>query len=357
MKIYLVGGAVRDELLKLPGHEKDWVVVGATENDIQEMIAKGYKQVGKDFPVFLHPETHEEYALARTERKTGRGYTAFDFNASPNVTLEEDLMRRDLTINAIAKSADGKLIDPYHGQKDLSEKILRHVSKAFIEDPVRILRVARFAARFPEFSVAPETLQLMKEMVSSGEVNALVSERVFKELERALSEKNPEIFFEVLNECGALAVLFPEIKKEQIKMLARAAEKTDDSVIRFAVLFYGLSRDDAMRVCERFRVPTEYRDLAVFIADVCNEFKKENLPAEIILDLLQKTDAFRREERFEKFLLACEICLSQSLQRWRDYFNAAKKVDVQKIISETQLTGKELAEKIKEKRIEAIKLI
>lgn len=211
MKIYLVGGAVRDELLGIPYHEKDWVVVGATA---EEMLAKGYRQVGKDFPVFLHPKTNEEYALARTERKVSKGYTGFTFNAAPEVTLEEDLQRRDLTINAIAKAEDGTIIDPFHGREDLQNKILRHVSPAFSEDPVRILRIARFAARYGDFTIAPETLALMKQMVVSGEVDALVPERVWKEWQRALSEKHPEKFFEVLAACGAMAILFPEISPE-----------------------------------------------------------------------------------------------------------------------------------------------
>ena len=210
MEIYIVGGAVRDELLGLPVKEKDWVVVGSTP---EEMKTLGFQQVGKDFPVFLHPETHEEYALARTERKTGRGYTQFTCYAAPDVTLEEDLKRRDLTINAMAKTPDGVLIDPYGGQKDLKNKLLRHTSDAFTEDPVRILRIARFAARYADlgFKVADETMPLLRKIVEMGEVDALVPERVWQEVASALCEKNPEIFFTVLKDCGALKVIFPEL--------------------------------------------------------------------------------------------------------------------------------------------------
>ena len=212
MKIYLVGGAVRDSLLNLPVTEQDWVVVGCTP---EQLLTQGYQQVGKDFPVFLHPVSHEEYALARTERKSGAGYTGFTCYAAPDVTLEEDLLRRDLTINAIARSADGELIDPYHGQQDLENKVLRHVSDAFGEDPLRVLRVARFAARFAHlgFSIAAETQSLMAAMAQSGELSALTPERVWKETEKALKTQSPQIYFQVLRDCGALVVLFPEIER------------------------------------------------------------------------------------------------------------------------------------------------
>ena len=289
MKIYLVGGAVRDKMLSFPVKEKDWVVVGATAAD---MLKQGFRSVGKDFPVFLHPETNEEYALARTERKIGRGYTGFDFNTSADVTLEEDLKRRDLTINAMAEDADGNLIDPYGGVSDLKEKKLRHVSSAFAEDPVRILRVARFAARYAQygFTVASETIDLMKTMVASGEVDALVPERVWKELERALGEKNPEQFFLVLLACDALPKLFPElvikgshtvnvtpdaaklttlmhahtpIKDKFVgeNVLIKAARTTDDKQIRFAVLLHTLAESEIKKICERYRVPTDYRKI------------------------------------------------------------------------------------------------
>src|SRR5256885_5337521 len=208
MKAYIVGGAVRDALLGVPVNDRDWVVVGATPDD---MLAAGYKPVGQDFPVFLHPQTHEEYALARTERKTAPGYHGFTFHADPSVTLEQDLERRDLTINAMAQDADGRVIDPFGGRDDLRDKVLRHVSPAFAEDPVRILRLARFAARFDDFAVAPQTLALMRDMVRAGEVDALVPERVWQELSRGLMERRPSRMFEVLRACGALARLLPEV--------------------------------------------------------------------------------------------------------------------------------------------------
>lgn len=298
MKIYLVGGAVRDQLLGRPVKEKDWVVVGAS---VDEMLKKGFRPVGKDFPVFLHPETHEEYALARTERKTGRGYTAFDFNASPDVTLEEDLMRRDLTINAMAQSVEGELIDPYHGKDDLQQKLLRHVSPAFIEDPVRILRVARFAARFGDFRVAAETNQLMQQMVENGEVNALVAERVWKELERALGEDYPQRFFEVLDACGALRVLFPDIKKFDVLI----NENKNSVMERFALLLQNVPEDNIKLLCDRYRVPKDYREFALLVARYQNKACETRLSAEEIVDLLQHLDAFRREERFKKFLNVC----------------------------------------------------
>jgi tRNA nucleotidyltransferase (CCA-adding enzyme) len=265
MEIYLVGGAVRDRLLGLPVKEKDWVVVGATADD---MLKKGYRQVGKDFPVFLHPKTREEYALARMERKVGRGYTGFDFDASPAVTLEQDLLRRDLTINAIAERSDGGLVDPYQGKADLDKKILRHVSPAFVEDPVRILRVARFTARFAQFgfTVADETVKLMQAMVKSGEVDALVAERVWKELERALQEASPAEFFHVLTACGADKVLFPALQETNLTALLRAAALSTDGEVRFAALLYNLSRQDIQDFCDRYRVPGTYRELALLVA-------------------------------------------------------------------------------------------
>ncbi|MDH3948278.1 MAG: multifunctional CCA addition/repair protein, partial [Gammaproteobacteria bacterium] len=259
MQIYKVGGCVRDELLGLPVKDRDWVVVGTTP---QEMLDAGYKPVGKDFPVFLHPETHEEYALARTERKTAPGYTGFAFHAAADVTLEEDLLRRDLTINAMAETPAGELIDPYHGRDDLQHRLLRHVSPAFVEDPVRILRVARFAARLAEFDfqVAEETMRLMREMVSNGEVDALVPERVWQETVRALSEAVPTRFFEVLRECGALAKLFPELEQlygvpqppehhpeidtgvHTMMVLQQAARLSNDPAVRFAALVHDLGK-------------------------------------------------------------------------------------------------------------------
>ncbi|MHB1948074.1 MAG: multifunctional CCA tRNA nucleotidyl transferase/2'3'-cyclic phosphodiesterase/2'nucleotidase/phosphatase [Gammaproteobacteria bacterium] len=381
MKIYLVGGAVRDQMLGLPVKEKDWVVVGATVDD---MLRRGFRPVGKDFPVFLHPETKEEYALARIERKIGRGYTGFDFNASPKVTLEEDLQRRDLTINAMAQTPDGVLVDPYHGQDDLEKKILRHVSSAFVEDPVRILRVARFAARYAElgFKVAPETNALMKEMVVSGEVDALVPERVWKELERALGEKNPEQFFQTLADCDALSALFPELNMNSAGMraLVRATKLTNDAQIRFAVLLHDVPESQIKSLCERYRVPSDYRELALLLARHFKDFPLDTqlIPenAEKIVAYFSAVDAYRREERFRKFLAACEVILSaekltdisylfQEVVRkaspllskeisnkailWECYL-AAKAVDAKEFLN-AGYAGKELQEPIREKRV------
>ena len=312
MKIYLVGGAVRDKLLGLPLKEKDYVVVGATP---QELLALGYRQVGKEFPVFLHPETGEEYALARKERKVAPGYAGFVFEASPEVNLEEDLLRRDLTINAMAEDENGQLIDPYLGQKDLAHKSLRHVSAAFSEDPVRILRIARFAARYArlEFQVAPETILLMKEMVAAKEVDALVAERVWKELERALSESSPAVFFEVLNACEALPVLFPEVKPkgEGIAALKRAVILSQDTQVRFAALMYE-SESAITALCERYRLPTEYRVLALLVSASLPLLNRPTpLSADELLALFSKSDAFRRQERFQKLLLSAEAILQK----------------------------------------------
>lgn len=374
MKIYLVGGAVRDELLGLSPKERDWVVVGAT---VEDMLKLDYRQVGKDFPVFLHPETKEEYALARKERKVGRGYTGFTFDASSQVTLEEDLMRRDLTINAMAKTAEGKLIDPYHGKMDLEKKLLRHVSPAFSEDPVRILRIARFAARFGDFSVADETNELMKQMVLSGEVDALVAERVWKELERALNEKNPERFFQVLANCNALPVLFPGISADgpEIDALKRAAEKYSDPQIRFAALMHKMPEKDLNELCERYRVPNEYKELALLLvknADILVFGKSDDFSvfqgdstlhnkditeplAFLVLKIFLCTDAFRREERFKKLLNALEVSYPNDSLSWiEDCYNASKMVDVKKIMA-AGVTGKEISEKLNKERQKVIR--
>lgn len=357
MQIYLVGGAVRDKLLGLPVKEKDWVVVGAT---VAEMLRLGFKPVGKDFPVFLHPNTKEEYALARRERKVGRGYTGFEFDTSADVTLEDDLMRRDLTINAIAETAEGELIDPYHGQQDLKDKILRHVSPAFSEDPVRILRVGRFAARFANlgFKVAPITNDLMKQMVVSGEVNALVAERVWKELERALSEKNPEMFFEVLDNCSALSILFPVIENAGMQALKNASQKTSDTKIRFAALLHNIPDDKIKTLCERYRVPSDYRELALLASRHIKTYRQTNeLSEKEILNLLQSVDAFRREERFKKFLFACELSSSKSFsEELIKYYQAARNVDAKALMS-ASYSGKELADQIYQKRLELIKAV
>ncbi len=371
MKIYLVGGAVRDHLLNLPVTERDWVVVGATVND---MLQQGFRSVGKDFPVFLHPKSNEEYALARTERKVRRGYTGFDFDTSQHVTLEEDLKRRDLTINAMAETPDGKLVDPYHGQQDLQNKILRHVSSAFVEDPVRILRVARFAARYAElgFKVAPETIELMRQMVLSGEVDALVPERVWKEFEKALGEPHPEQFFQALADCDALPVLFPELGMDTagMKALAKAAKVTKDTQVRFAALVHDLPESEVKKLCERYRVPNDYRDLAVLVTREGNFHFYNNFSihqsskefhlqgAEIfskkILRFFLDLDAFRREERFEKFLLTCEICSKQSSSEiLKQCYSVAKAVNAKELMNQG-MSGAEIGSALVKKRIEAI---
>jgi len=343
MEIYLVGGAVRDALLDYPASERDWVVVGATPDDL---LKQGYQQVGKDFPVFLHPESKEEYALARTERKQGHGYTGFELHFDASVTLEEDLQRRDLTINAIAQRESGELVDPYGGQRDIENRVLRHVSEAFVEDPLRVLRVARFAARYHHFgfAVAPETTSLMQQIVEEGELDYLPAERVWVEMERALGERHPEVFIEVLRSCGALAALLPEVEAlfgvpqvaqhhpevdtgvHTLMVLQQAAKLSKETDVRFSALMHdlgkgttpesewprhighekrGLKRVDA--VCKRLRVPTRHRDLARKVCEFhAHCHRALELRGETILKLLNSTDAFRNPDRFEAFLLACE---------------------------------------------------
>lgn len=352
MKIYLVGGAVRDRLLGRLIQERDWVVVGAT---VQEMLQLGFRQVGKDFPVFLHPKTHEEYALARTERKIGRGYTGFEFNTAPSVTLVEDLQRRDLTINAMAESEQGELIDPFHGQDDLRLGILRHVSPAFVEDPVRILRLARFAARFG-FSVAQETMDLMHSMVLNGEVDALVPERVWKELSRALLEPYPEHFFKILKDCGALNKLFPEIEfpGPGAAALKRAVTQTSSASIRFAILLYPLTENQGKNLCARYRIPHDYRDLALLVIKYLPMCQNQPNQAEAILDLLQALDVFRRPERFKAFLQVITIAQeSHSLEWLAYYYGLLQSVDISEFIEGN--TGAEIGKKIREKRLETLK--
>ena len=340
MQIFIVGGAVRDELLGRPNDDRDYVVVGATPEDL---LKQGFRPVGKDFPVFLHPQTQEEYALARTERKSGRGYHGFTFHTAPDVTLEEDLARRDLTINAMAKAPDGTLIDPFHGQRDLSANILRHVGPAFAEDPVRILRIARFAARFSDFSVAPETLTLMRDMVASGEVDHLVAERVWQELAKGLMEARPSRMFEVLRDCGALARLLPELDAlfgvpqradyhpeidtgiHTMMVVDQSAIRGFTLPVRFAALTHDLGKgttpadilprhigheERSVQLTEklgsRLRVPTECRDLALLMARYHgNVHRAADLRASTIVTLFEKTDALRRPERFQQLLDAC----------------------------------------------------
>lgn len=292
MKIYLVGGAVRDELLGLPVKERDWVIVGATP---EELLALGYQPVGKEFPVFLHPETHEEYALARTERKNGKGYKGFVFYTDPTISLEEDLKRRDLSINAIAKDSEGTLIDPYHGQDDLKKKCLRHVSPAFAEDPVRILRVARFAATLPEFTVDPLTNNFMTLMVQNGEVEALTPERVWQEMSRALVAAQPVRFFEVLNNCGALKILFPSLKHHRVTITIDYFNGEQ----RFAVLLHELSCDEITYFCKHYKVPTGFSDLALLTKQLSTDYQAlDTKNPRAILSLIKRGDALRRPERF-----------------------------------------------------------
>ncbi|MDB5810283.1 MAG: phosphatase [Betaproteobacteria bacterium] len=336
MKIYAVGGAVRDELLDLPVTDRDYVVVGATP---AEMVKLGYKPVGKDFPVFLHPQTKEEYALARTERKTARGYHGFEFHAAPDVTLEEDLARRDLTINAIAKDEDGKIIDPFGGTADLKARVLRHVGPAFAEDPVRILRVARFAARFG-FAIAPATLQQMRAMVADGEADALVAERVWQELARGLMEQRPSRMFEVLAECGALGIVLPEMGEigagsvgaASLAALDAGAARGLGLAARFALITRHMAETAIETLCERLRVPQECRELALLSSRYCPDIGNAAiLGADALLSLLQTTDAFRRPERFEQLLEVCVVApqpaSEAAMTRLRDALAAARAVD------------------------------
>ncbi|MFY9326685.1 MAG: multifunctional CCA addition/repair protein [Georgfuchsia sp.] len=364
METYSVGGAVRDELLGLPVQDRDWVVVGATP---QQMLAQGYRPVGRDFPVFLHPRTQEEYALARTERKTGPGYTGFAFHAAPEVTLEQDLARRDLTINAIAKRSNGEFIDPHGGRRDIAARVLRHVSPAFSEDPVRILRVARFAARFADFSVAPETTELMAQMVQAGEVDHLVPERVWQELSRGLMEEKPSRMFEVLRSCGALKKILPELDSlwgvpqradyhpeidtgiHVMLVIDMAAKLGVGLPARFAALTHDLGKattptDILPRhlgheqrstkllgpLCERLRVPADCRDLALLVARFHGDIGRvSEMRAATIVKLLESCDVIRRPERFEQILLACEADYRgrtgyearrfEAVERWREF--------------------------------------
>lgn len=398
--IYLVGGAVRDELLGLPHPDKDWVVVGARSEDL---IQSKFLQVGKDFPIFLHPVTKEEYALARTERKTGKGYYGFEVHASPDVTLEQDLSRRDITINAIAKSQSGEIIDPFGGVGDIKNKIIRHVSPAFVEDPVRILRVARFMARFAHlgFKVAAETLTLMKQMVDAGEVDALVPERVWQEMERALLEPNPDQFILTLKECKALERLWPELNKlwgipqkpeyhpeidtgvHVMMTLSMACKLTEDPIVRFAALCHDLGKGATnpndwpshkgheelgvpiiKAVCERFKIPNQYRDLAVLVSRYhLQSHRIHELRASTLLKLVESLDLFRQPERLNKFILACEADyrgrlgaenkVYTSAEILRKAFEVAKDVPVKPLL-DAGYTGEQLGEQLRQKRIRAL---
>lgn len=412
MQIFMVGGAVRDALLGLPVQDHDWVVVGSTP---EELAALGYLPVGKDFPVFLHPQTREEYALARTERKTARGYRGFEVQASPDVTLEEDLARRDLTINAIAAPARpdtngfeadfDNLQDPFHGQKDLQTKTLRHVTDAFREDPVRILRAARFAARFTDFSVATETMQLMKDMVADGEVDALVAERVWQELSRGLMEDKPSRMFEVLRECGALKKLLPEVDRlwgvpqradyhpevdtgiHLMMVLDMAAQLKAPLPVRFACLTHDLGKGTTPTdvlprhigheersakllkgVCERLRVPVECREIADVVArEHGNIHRSAEFGAAALVRLLERCDAFRKPQRFADVLLACECDARGRLgledspypqrQRLLATLEAAQSVPTQQVAEQAQANGedgKKIGERIHAARVQAV---
>ena len=402
MKIFLVGGAVRDELLGLPVRERDWVVVGAQP---QELLDRGFRPVGKDFPVFLHPETNEEYALARTERKTGPGYRGFDTRFSPDVTLEQDLERRDLTLNAIAKDVDtGELVDPFGGENDLRNRVLRHVSGAFIEDPVRVLRAARFAARFAPlgFTVAPETLDLMRKIAASGELNALVSERVWQELHKALQMPAPWKFFEVLREANALAAIFPEIDAlfgvpqpaqwhpeidagiHTMMVLEQATRLSNDPIVRFAALVHDLGKGTTPQdewpkhvahehrsvplienLCARLRVPNAYRDLAKLVGrHHLVMHKAAEVRPGTLLELLEHMDAFRRPERVEQFVLACEADargrkgLENREYPQSDIVRRAHAAARAVTLSEEQranLAGEQIAQRMHQARVAAIK--
>jgi tRNA nucleotidyltransferase (CCA-adding enzyme) len=402
MRTFRVGGAVRDALLGQPVNDTDWVVVGATPD---QMIAAGYLPVGKDFPVFLHPETREEYALARTERKTGRGYHGFTFHTAPEVTLEQDLARRDLTINAIAQAEDGSLIDPYGGQQDLRRKVLRHVTASFREDPVRILRVARFAARFHDFSLAPETLELMRAMVEEGEADHLVPERVWQELARGLMEARPSRMFALLRECGALARILPEVDRlwgvpqradyhpevdtgvHNMMVLDMGARLAAPLPVRFACLTHDLGKGTTPQdvlpkhtgheqrsakllkgVCNRLRVPNECRELADVVArEHGNIHRSAEFGAAAVVRLLERCDAFRKPQRFEDVLLACEcdargrLGLEESAYPQRERLlaalTAARSVDTALVAQQAQehgLSGDAIGERIQRARIHAV---
>jgi len=396
-EIYCVGGAVRDRLLGLPVQDRDWVVVGSTP---EQMEAQGFKPVGSDFPVFLHPQTHEEYALARTERKVARGYKGFTVYASPKVTLEEDLLRRDFTINAIAQDAEGNLIDPYGGQADLQAGVLRHVSGAFAEDPVRILRAARFVARFG-FTIAPETLIMMRTMVENGEADALVAERVWQELARGLMEKRPSLFFTTLRECGALKKILPEVDAlfgvpqpvqyhPEIDCGIHTMMVVDDTArqdsvleVRFAALTHDLGKAttpedilprhighelrsvDLLKVlCQRLRVPAECRDLALLMANYHSQVHRaRDLRADTIVKLFDGCDLWRKPERFELILQACECDAHGRTGHEHDAYpqsgyllrcaQAAQEVNAGEIARACSDKNR-IADKVREARIEAV---
>ncbi len=400
MQIYLVGGAVRDELLGLGVKDRDWVVVGSTP---EEMAAQGYKAVGKEFPVFIHPDSGEEYALARTERKTGPGYKGFVFNTSDDITLEQDLERRDITINAIARDENGGLIDPFNGRNDLENKVIRHVSDAFVEDPLRVLRVARFAAQF-DFDIAGETLALLTEISATDELETLTPERVWVETEKALHTRQPRRYFEVLRECNGLASLFPEIDRlfgvpqperyhpeidcgvHTLMVLDQAATLSADPEVRFAALVHDLGKATTPQeiwpshhghgergvelidgLCERLRIPNRYRELATVVSRYhLNCHRIDELSPKVVVGKLEGLDAFRRPARFDKFLLACEADARgrKGKERqdypqagmFRKYREACLSVDT-KSLDIKDLEGAQIAERIRLQRIRAVKQV
>ena len=403
MQIYMVGGAVRDKLLGRPVVDRDYVVVGAT---VAEMLTLGYRPVGKDFPVFLHPDTHDEYALARTERKISRGYHGFEFYTSEDVTLEQDLVRRDLTINAIAEDEHGQIYDPYHGVEDLNARILRHVSPSFAEDPVRVLRVARFASRYAEygFTIAEETMDLMRCLVEHDEVDALVAERVWQEVEKALASDSPRIFFDVLRSCGALGRLFPELERlfgvpqakqwhpevdtgiHTMMVLEQATRLSPVPAVRFAALLHDLGKGITPKeewprhvmheargvpltraVCERLKVPKQFSELALLVTEFhLNYHRIEELKPATVVKLLTRLDAIRRPQRFEHFLLACEADArgrpgyenmpDDKTQLFRQYFQAVRGIDPKELVAKGY-KGLEMAEQLRLKRIAAVQAI
>ncbi|MGJ0193174.1 multifunctional CCA addition/repair protein [Pantoea sp. RRHST58] len=400
MKTYLVGGAVRDALLKLPVKDRDWVVVGATP---ESMLAQGFQQVGRDFPVFLHPQSREEYALARTERKSGNGYTGFVTWSAPDVTLEQDLQRRDLTINAIAQRENGELIDPFHGERDLQARLLRHVSDAFNEDPLRVLRVARFAARFAHlnFRIADETQALMRQMAASGELSHLTAERVWKETEKALTSCNPQVYFQTLRDCGALEVLFPELDRlygipaparwhpeidtgvHTLMTLTMAASLSDEIDVRFATLFHDVGKaltppekwpshhghgaagvPLVEAICQRLRVPNAIRDLALIVTefhDVVHTIERQS--ADALVALFDRIDAWRKPHRVEQIALTSEADARgraglESLpypqgDYLRQAFALAQSVPTKAVI-EAGFKGAEVREELTRRRIAAV---
>lgn len=351
MKIFKVGGAIRDKLLGLPIHDNDWVVVGATPED---MTDAGFRIVGSDFPVFLHPETQEEFALARTERKVSVGYKGFTVNADPSITLEEDLFRRDLTMNAIAEDEDGNIVDPFNGVDDIKNKVIRHVSPAFQEDPVRILRTARFAARFASinFKVADETMILMRTMVDNGEVDALVPERVWQECTSALGTSSPHVFFSILEQCGALPTLISLVPNTMALQVCTVL--TDSTVCRFASLWKDHPVDEVIEMCQALKVPTEFLQLATLVALHGDSCEVADTP-ELMLNLLESTSAFRQTERFQLFMIACQssgLDFSLCDNIWK-CFKVANNV-TNKEVDATKFVGKAFGEELRRLRLTAI---